>query len=346
MSDVETRLRADADNATGRRGAVPDLDTMLRAATSRPTRARLAVPAAAVAVIVAGAALGLTIAQAGPGADPTRVSKRPAATSDPDRARIEPAPAGTVLGALTVPHSAAPKELDIIMRGAPAPTASTCYLHVPRIVETATEVRVTPQLWTSPRDVKVSGVSGPGSGAASSAQLRAATSTCTALPGPLAASIRELNRPLGSRRLVDTSTGKDIPVFRTAPPQHADVPTGYHSDGVGRGPMGAETLDSRPGALGPLALGSFYSAGPGQHRMTIAVVSASSGALYPGARVVDRDVVHGRPATVTESAQLHCVTWTTAAGSGLQVCSDSRTAKGRPEFLSTAELLAVANSLR
>jgi hypothetical protein len=62
--------------------------------------------------------------------------------------------------------------------------------------------------------------------------------------------------------------------------------------------------------------------------------------------VIDHATVAGHAATVTETAQIRCVTWAPNPGSGLQVCSDTKPAKVTGSVrLSETELLQVAGSL-
>lgn len=331
MTDLDTRLRADAD----RTPPVPDFVAALAVATRsrRPSPAWWAV--AAAVLVVAGSA-GIAVVARGSHTHGSVAAASGDASDGP-----------SIVGAITSPTSTAPKQLMVVIR---QPTG-TCQQPEVHVEETATEVtvRLTSRALESGSAVpaKAVTVSVPGGGAAPTRGPVSTGHGCGS--DPYTGAVLGTNAPLGSRRLIDASTGQQIPVFTGTVPEPGTVPAGY-SEPYPRAtdPMSATTFDSRPGALSPITLGRFYRDQAGNRLLVVAAPSAD---VVPGADVIDTTTIDGHAATVTETAKTRCVTWAPTPDSGLQVCSDIGAPPGTVNLggpgplLDEQELLAVARSL-
>jgi hypothetical protein len=326
MTDLDTRLRADAD----RTPSVPDFAAALAAAT-RSRRPSTAWWAAAAAVVLVAVGAGLVAVAHG---------------SDAHRAATPasggPSDAPSIIGAIISPTSSAPEQLMIVI----SQPAGTCQQADVSVQETATEVTVhlTSRALESGSAVPAKAIEVPVSGGG--APTRPPVSVGHGCGSdPYTAAVLGTDTPLGSRRLVDAATGKPIAVFATTVPSALYLPDGYSEPyPQATDPMSSATLDYRPGALSPITLGRFYRNAAGD-RLT--VVAAPSADVVPGAAVVDTTTVDGHDATVTETATTRCVTWAPKPDSGLQVCSDVGGVRGTATgtLLDEQDLLTVARSL-
>lgn len=322
MTDIETRLRADAERTV----APPDFDSALRAATERRARAYRWPAAAAAAFVVVAAAATIVALRSG------QHHGAPAGGTGSDL---------TVLGAVTAPNSSAPRQVLFVV-DVPFPPDDVCPEVRADVRESATQVAVTLSVMWRPAHPLSGTVVDP---------LTTASAAPPSQRGPTCRSetavVTSLGSPLGSRTMIDARTGDPIDVFTGPVPTPSYLPAGYRPWGHAYSdPMSSTTLDDRSGALSPITLSW---AARTDHNERLVVVAAPSAQVIPGARVIDHVTVNGRAATVTQTTGTRCVTWTPAAGGGLQVCSDVaqiNTDLASAPLLSADELVHIADSLR
>jgi hypothetical protein len=320
MTDLETRLRADAERTV----APPDFDAALRTATEPVSRTHRW-PAVAAAALVLGAAGTFVALRSGS-------DHAPAGSAGSDTPSIA--------GAITAPYSEAPRQLMLFIDGVSDARDGQCADVQVHLVETATQVTASLSVrWRPEQPIKTLTVRGPNGSPVphrTDPQPGCRTGEQTLVTG--------LDAPLGSRTLIDAATGQALDVYEGPVPTPGYVPADYtpwghdHSD-----PMSSATLDDRAGALGPLTLSWGARTSVGER---LEVVAAPSDHVNPGADVIDHVTVDDRDATVTQTAQTRCVTWTPSSGGGLQVCSDLETAGAGAQLLSEDELVRVADSLQ
>ena len=149
-----------------------------------------------------------------------------------------------------------------------------------------------------------------------------------------------LRHPIGSRAVVDGSTGGAVPTLMRPAPKPSYLPPGWREiNPSADDPMSAAPLAARPGAYFPLAIAHFYANSAGDR---LQVITSSADATLPGARSVGHVSVNGYAADQTVSGGVRCVTWQVATDNGRQVCSLPKTGDAA---LSSNELTKVARSV-
>ncbi|PZS18444.1 MAG: hypothetical protein DLM57_06175 [Pseudonocardiales bacterium] len=307
--DLDDRLRSCGDAWREQDFLVPPLATMLDRATRRRGHGRRWLAVAATVLVVAAVATIPIVRHAHHGSTPPAVS-----TPTPLPSTIElNGKTLTRLGteAWTLPvldeHDPSVVWIDAEIQGGPS-----CTLEPVARVESETADAVTVLVATYaggplPSDVACIDIKMP--------------------PKRLKVTLQE---PLGSRQLIDATTGTPQGVLDPATfPAPQFVPAGYEAQPVGWDPKFAGVAIRA------------YRSGPDTSlniRMGPPSVLGNVGAV-----VLDRPVVRGHPATVwqdTNFDDLTCLTWSESATRTFQVCSS-----GSPAPLDAAALVRVADSL-
>lgn len=330
MSDIENRLRADAMQIE----APPDFAAAVKTATMHRPRSHVWLAAAAAILLIAGGSAALTWRDAGSGGSTAAESAHSSIAAAPS--------VPSIVGAIVAPDPAS-AEMALIIRQ-PGTTSSTCPQSLPSLTESSTEVRVrlgNPSAESlAPGSCFVSMITEDGTVVG-----RPRINLTPSWGAEYSLYLPQMDRPLGTRPLIDDATGLPIKVLDVEPPTPGQVPDGYTVKPADN-PMSSVWLNFQPGALAPLAVQRTYTNADG---VRLVFVHAASAHVTAGAKTIDHVVVDGRDATVTESPQTRCVTWAPTTGSGMQVCSDISRAKpatGPSELIAEADLLRVASDLQ